>query len=441
MTLTDELKILDDKIKANQAQYDLGREAAKIFALSSTDLLEKYEYLTAEDLGHRPSVLEKTNVSILHKVYKSFRTDNVKNIANRESDFNYDSKHSFYRFYKVYNECEEMSLDSKYNKMKKFTNHLTAFKNLKPKIPKTQFKKERVIKIVDKLYEKYYNAYKNDYDNDDDLLKEGKKKKLDYKQFELFDKTEKKSKLDEEIKKCFKEIQNREKIVDKKKFGEYFSYKSTALVNNLLSRDTQGFKKSLNEIKQQKIKLNEDERNSGNNKFENDEDNNILSVINRIDQFFEYKFLSDEQPDKSNIPKWVKVSKQRFDVIKKKVQNAKINNLQTRQKGSKVININESDKLLHEIENNQINNEEPLKRIENIRNDINKVISTQSINLNQVNVLNTFFMVNEIFTGESESVEVNKEDNLEVFKEKSDKEKQESDEQLDTRDMPELESE
>ena len=27
MTLTDELKILDDKIKANQAQYYLGREA------------------------------------------------------------------------------------------------------------------------------------------------------------------------------------------------------------------------------------------------------------------------------------------------------------------------------------------------------------------------------------------------------------------------------
>ena len=167
----------------------------------------------------------------------------------------------------------------------------------------------------------------------------------------------------------------------------------------------------------------------------------MLSVINRIYQFFEYKFLLGEQPDELNLPKWIKVSKQRFDVIKKKVQNAKINNLQTRQKGSKVININESDKLLHEIENNQINNEEPLKRIENIRNDINKVISTQSINLNQVNVLNTFLMVNEIFTGESVSVEVNKEDNLEVFKEKSDKEKQESDEQLDTRDMPELESE
>ena len=60
MTLTDELKILGDKIKANQAQYDLGKEAAKISAWSSKDLLEKYEYLTGEDLGHRPSVLEKT---------------------------------------------------------------------------------------------------------------------------------------------------------------------------------------------------------------------------------------------------------------------------------------------------------------------------------------------------------------------------------------------
>ena len=58
MTLTNELKILHNKIKANQAHYDLGREAAKISALSSKDFLEKYEYLTGEDLGL--IVLEKT---------------------------------------------------------------------------------------------------------------------------------------------------------------------------------------------------------------------------------------------------------------------------------------------------------------------------------------------------------------------------------------------
>ena len=112
-----------------------------------------------------------------------------------------------------------------------------------------------------------------------------------------------------------------------------------------------------------------------------------------------------------------KVSKQRFDVIKKKVQNAKINNLQARPKGGKVINTNESNKLLHEIENSQITYEEALKRIENIHNYINKIINMQSLNSNQVNVLNILFMVNEIFTGESESVEVNKDGNIEIFKE------------------------
>ena len=50
-------------------------------------------------------------------------------------------------------------------------------------------------------------------------------------------------------------------------------------------------------------------------------------------------------------------------------------------------------------------------------------------------------MVNEIFTEEIDGVEVNKEGNFEFFKENSDKEKQESDEQLDTTDMPELEDE
>ena len=188
--------------------------------------------------------------------------------------------------------------------------------------------------------------------------------------------------------------------------------------------------------------MKEDERNSTNKKNINDELNNILSVINRIYQFFEYKILPGEQPDESNLPKWIKVdkSKQRFNEIKKKVQNAKINNLQARPKVSKVINTNESNKLLHEIENGQITYEEALKRTVSTCSDINKIISMQSLNLNQINVLNNLFMINEIFTGDCESVEVNKEDNFEGFKEKLDKEKQESDEQLDTRDIPKLES-
>ena len=47
MTTTDQIKILDNKILQNEAQYDLDRKGAKISALSSNHL-DKYEYLTGE---------------------------------------------------------------------------------------------------------------------------------------------------------------------------------------------------------------------------------------------------------------------------------------------------------------------------------------------------------------------------------------------------------
>ena len=58
MTITDQIKILNRKIMQNEAQYDLDRKAAKIFALSSNNL-DKYESLTSEDLGLKASTVEK----------------------------------------------------------------------------------------------------------------------------------------------------------------------------------------------------------------------------------------------------------------------------------------------------------------------------------------------------------------------------------------------
>ena len=70
MTVTDQIKILDRKIKQNESQYDLDREAAKISALSSNNL-DKYEYLTGEDLGLKPSTVEqaKFEYSPLGKIF------------------------------------------------------------------------------------------------------------------------------------------------------------------------------------------------------------------------------------------------------------------------------------------------------------------------------------------------------------------------------------
>ena len=58
MSINEQVRILDDKIRANKAQYDLDRQAAKISALSSGEL-EKYEYLTGEDLGYKQDVVQK----------------------------------------------------------------------------------------------------------------------------------------------------------------------------------------------------------------------------------------------------------------------------------------------------------------------------------------------------------------------------------------------
>ena len=58
MAVTDQTKILNRKIIQNEAQYDLVREAAKISALCANNL-DKYESLTGEDLGLKPSTVEK----------------------------------------------------------------------------------------------------------------------------------------------------------------------------------------------------------------------------------------------------------------------------------------------------------------------------------------------------------------------------------------------
>ena len=58
MTRKDQIKILYDRIKANNVQYDLDRMNAEISAYSSGDV-PKYEYLTKRDLGYKPDAVEK----------------------------------------------------------------------------------------------------------------------------------------------------------------------------------------------------------------------------------------------------------------------------------------------------------------------------------------------------------------------------------------------
>ena len=70
MTVTDPIKILNKKVKQNEFQYNLDREAAKISALSSNNL-DKYELLAGGDLGLKPSIVvrAKFEYSPLGKIF------------------------------------------------------------------------------------------------------------------------------------------------------------------------------------------------------------------------------------------------------------------------------------------------------------------------------------------------------------------------------------
>ena len=165
--------------------------------------------MTGEDLGQRPRALEKNKFEyspLGMSFSKAFEKDKSKSGARSQSDFNYDKKHALYKFYKGYDEFEEMSLHSKYNRMKKFNKLLTSFQAARTKNPKTQLKKERLMENIEKFYKKYYDVHKNDYDTNDES-NEAKKKYFDYKKFELVNETDKRSKLDGETKIFFKEIE------------------------------------------------------------------------------------------------------------------------------------------------------------------------------------------------------------------------------------------
>ena len=58
MTKSEQIKILNNKIRANNSQQNLDRQNAEISAYSKGDL-DKYEYLTKQDLGYKPDALQQ----------------------------------------------------------------------------------------------------------------------------------------------------------------------------------------------------------------------------------------------------------------------------------------------------------------------------------------------------------------------------------------------
>ena len=197
MTVTDQIKILNRKIKQNETQYDLDREAAKISALSSNNL-DKYEYLTGEDLGLKPSTVEqaKFEYSPLGKIFNKGlseddkkegilkRLENIKdkndellntfNTTNKASknkiniqskNLIYDNKHSFVK-YKDIDGIKELSLDSMYKKLNKFNYEIISLMNVASRKNEKKELRNKVLSNAKKLYNELYYICKDKYNKE-----------------------------------------------------------------------------------------------------------------------------------------------------------------------------------------------------------------------------------------------------------------------------------
>ena len=135
---------------------------------------------------------------------------------------------------------------------------------------------------------------------------------------------------------------------------------------------------------------------------------------------------TSSQPRRLILVKWLKVSEKRFNEILSIVTKAKNNGFKS-SAGGKKITLDRAESLLKDLGNGLINRCEFKKKYNKIVDDVKSILETTKLTRSQNKILKVLSLLKEINDGS--------------LYEKSDIVEQESDEQLDTTDMSELESE
>ena len=231
------------------------------------------------------------------------------------------------------------------------------------------------------------------------------KKKIDYKQFELFNKTDKKLILDGEIKK------------DEES-------KLTAMPKWLHSKND--FKKAIQLIEDIRADTNNVKSNSGDKKVFNNLDKLINDIRKRkctiekvknivfdlgqqrqkartifqnkmIDVIY-YLFNSlriSSQPGRLMLPKWVKVSEERFNEILSTVTKAKNEGLKTNVDGRE-ITLDNTENLLKDLGNGILDGHEFKNRYNDIANDVKAIVNKSPLTRSQNKMLENLLLLKEI---------------------------------------------
>ena len=139
--------------------------------------------MTGENLGHRPSLLEKTKFEysplgavLADNVKKKTNTNKVNIKKKQDKNLIYNSQHSFVKL-KDINEFKELSLDSMYKKL----NDLKKINKLKAvdrQTDENKVLKPKVLDNVGDLFNDLYYIYKDKYNEEKDGLNTKKTKKF-----------------------------------------------------------------------------------------------------------------------------------------------------------------------------------------------------------------------------------------------------------------------
>ena len=269
MTRKEQVKILDDKIKANERQYHLDRINAEISAYSSGDL-PKYEYLTKKDLGYKPDAVEKVKFeySPIGKVFtdglakeeKSKKVGLFKRLKNIEDNLvevdDNDNKVGIFRIIKDIKDIG-IKIDNNDKAVREIRERIKELIDAGVKVNNFNEMKEEIIEHIKNLKEQGINV-KVDEDQINDLIN---------KISDIKDKDEKNTYIDSEIDKFLKDYGDKSIIIS------YYKNKNKFNTEEI----TKSLKKLLNEL------INFSEFNEEYNKF-------MDNVIK-----FEY-YKSEEEP-------------------------------------------------------------------------------------------------------------------------------------------------
>ena len=169
----------------SKAEYDLDRKAVKISALSS-NILDKYEYLTGEDLGLNPSTVEqaKFEYSSLGKIFKKGLDKDedkeeeegllkiLKNIEKNQKSNNNDKSNLSSA------KSESSSARSESSKKTLFTDDVAN--NLEPKI-ETQTSFKYLKNNTEVFFDSFPNIFDSDLPEFFNYIASEEKKNIDYK--------------------------------------------------------------------------------------------------------------------------------------------------------------------------------------------------------------------------------------------------------------------